>query len=66
MFERIARIVSGLIFRISTETVHTMLLFHSGHSGLFRYLVVFILRFVKTGTPTPLSEFPNIRSDPAP
>ena len=32
---------------------------------MFRFLVVFILRFVKTGTPTPLS-FPNIRSDPAP
>ena len=39
--------------------------FTQGHSGVFRFLVVFILRFVKTGTATPLS-FPNIRSDPAP
>ena len=31
----------------------------------FASLVVFILRFVKTGTRTLLS-FPNIRSDPAP
>ena len=38
--------------------------FTQGHSGLFHFLVVFILRFVKTGTPTPLSS--NIRSDPAP
>ena len=30
-----------------------------------RIWLVFILRFVKTGTATPLS-FPNIRSDPAP
>ena len=31
---------------------------------MFRFLVVFNLRFVETGTPTPLS-FPNIRSDTA-
>ena len=35
-----------------------------GHSGLFHFLVIFISRFVKTGTPTPLSS--NIRSDPSP
>ena len=27
----------------------------SRHSGVFRFLVVFILQFVKIGTPTPLS-----------
>ena len=39
--------------------------FTQGHSDVFRFLVVFILRFVKTGTPTLLS-FPNIWLDPAP
>ena len=39
--------------------------FTQGHSGASRFLVIFILRLVKTGAPTPLT-FPNIRSDPAP
>ena len=39
--------------------------FTQGHSGVFRFLLVFISRFVKTGTPTPLL-FSSIRSDPAP
>ena len=39
--------------------------FTQGHSGVFRLLVVYKLRFLKTGTPTPLS-FPNIWSDPEP
>lgn len=36
-----------------------MLPFHSGHSGVFRVLVVFILRFVKTGPPPPLLIIPQ-------
>ena len=74
------RIVSGPIFRIfllrtfaKTERKLNVSLaylirscpFTQGHSGVFRLLIVFILRFVKTGTPTLLS-FPDIRSDPAP
>ena len=39
--------------------------FTQGHSAVFRLLEVFILRFLKTGTPTLLSS-PNIRLDPAP
>ena len=73
-------IVSGPIFRIfllrphaKTERKLNVSLadlirccpFTQGHSGVFRFLIVFILRFVKTGTPTLLS-FPNIQSDPAP
>ena len=39
--------------------------FTQGHSGVIRFLVVFILRFVETGIHSPLS-FLNNRSDPAP
>ena len=73
-------IVSGPIFRIfvlrpyaKTERKLNVSLadlirccpFSQGHSGVFRFLEVFILWFVKTGTSTLLS-FPNNRSDPAP
>ena len=66
-------IVSGPIFRIfllrphaKTERKLNVSLadlirccpFTQGHSGVFRFLIVFILRFVKTGTPTLLS-FPQ-------
>ena len=69
----LVRIVSGLIFRIFTAEIKPNVSladirrccpFTQGHSGVFRFLVVFILRFVKTGNPTPLSS--NIRSDPEP
>ena len=55
LYLRSVRIVSSLIFRISTETP----------SGLFQLFVVFILWFLKTGTLTPLS-FRNIQLDPLP
>ena len=46
---------------VSLEDVIRCCPFTQGHSGEFRFLEVFILRFVKTGTPTPIS-LPNIRS----
>ena len=50
---------------VSLEDLIRCCPFSRGHSGEFPFLEVFILRFVKSGTPTPIS-LPNIRSDPAP